>query len=101
MAKYTSVGELQKWVSIDYLEDGDSELLEQILDASESRIEVAIQQPLTEFVDDDEKLDPALVVAILMLGATMYANREAVAYTNTTAVPYNVEYMILPFIKYR
>jgi len=100
MAKYTNVGELQKWVSIDYLEDGDSELLGLILDASESRIEIAIQQSFTEFVDEDEKLNPALVAAILMLGATMYANREAVAYTNTTAVPYNVGYMISPFIKH-
>lgn len=100
MAKYTNVGELQKWLSIDYLEDGDSELLEKLLNASESRIETRIQQPLTEFVDDDGNLDPALVVAILMLAATMHANREAVAYSNTTAVPFNVEYMVKPFVKY-
>ena len=99
MAKYTDVGQLQKHLEIDYLEDGDSDFLGLLLDAAESRVEMEINQPLSEFVQDD-KLNPSLVVAILIFAGTLYANREAVAYNNATPVPFTLNYLLQPFKKY-
>ena len=101
MAKYTEVEQLQKHLEIDYLETGDKDLLELLLDAAESRLEKEINQELSVFVDEDtNKLDSALVAAILIFAGTLYANREAVAYTNAQPVPYTLKFLIQPFIKY-
>lgn len=100
MAKYTKVEDLQKHLEIDYLEDGDERQLKLLLDASESRIEKEINQPFTEFVDEEGVLDSALVAAILIFAGTLYANREAVAYTNVQPVPYTLNFLLQPFRKY-
>jgi len=100
MAKYTKVEDLQKHLEIDYLEDGDERQLKLLLDASESRIEKEINQPFTEFVDEEGVLDSALVAAILIFAGTLYANREAVAYTNAQPVPYTLNFLLQPFRKY-
>jgi hypothetical protein len=100
MAKYTSVELLQKHLEIDFLEDGDSDFLELLLNAGESRIEKEINQPFTVFVGEDGKLDSALVYAILVFAGTLYANREAVAYGNAVPVPYTLSFLIQPFRKY-
>ena len=99
MANYTKVEQLQKHIEIDYLEEGDSDFLGLLLDASESRIEKEINQPLTVFVNDN-KLDSALVAAILIFAGTLYANREAVAYSNVQPVPYTLNFLLQPFRKY-
>lgn len=100
MAKYTKVEDLQKQLEIDYLEAGDSTFLELLLDASESRIEKEINQPLSVFADDKGILDSALVAAILIFAATLHANREAVAYANVQPVPYTLHFLLQPFRKY-
>lgn len=99
MAKYTKVEQLQKHLEIDYLEDGDKNYLELLLNASESRIEKEINQKLSVFVEDDT-LDSALVVAILIFAGTLYANREAVAYADVKPVPYTLNFLLQPFRKY-
>lgn len=100
MAKYTKVEDLQKHLEIDYLEGGDERQLKLFLDASESRIEKEINQPLSEFEDEVGVLDPALVAAILIFAGTLYTNREAVAYTNAQPVPYTLSFLLQPFRKY-
>ena len=100
MAKYTKVEDLQKHLEIDYLEVEDERQLKLFLDASESRIEKEINQPLSEFVDKEGVLDPALVAAILIFAGTLHANREAVAYADVKAVPYTLHFLLQPFRKY-
>lgn len=100
MARFTKVEQLQKHLEIDYLEDGDRDFLELLLKASESRIEKEINRNLSEFFDDALCLDPALVAAILIFAGTLYANREAVAYSNATPVPYTLSFLLQPFRKY-
>ena len=100
MAKYTNEAQFQKHLEIDYLEEGDKDYLELLLDASESRIEKEINQPFSEFVDEDDKLDPSLVAAILIFAGTLYANREAVAYADAKPVPYTLNFLLQPFRKY-
>lgn len=99
MAKYTKVEQLQKHLEIDYLEEGDKDFLGLLLDAAESRIEKEINQKLSIFMEE-EKLDPALVAAILIFAGTLYANREAVAYANAQPVPYTLNFLLQPFRKY-
>lgn len=100
MAKYTKVEDLQKHLEIDYLEEGDERQLKLLLDASESRIEKEINQSFSKFVDEEGVLDSALVAAILIFAGTLYANREAVAYTNAQPVPYTLNFLLQPFRKY-
>lgn len=100
MAKYTKVEDLQKHLEIDYLEADTERQLILFLDASESRIEKEINQPLSVFVDEAGILDSALVAAILIFAGTLYANREAVSYTNVQSVPYTLSFLIQPFKKY-
>lgn len=100
MAKYTKVEELQKHLEIDYLDKKDEDQLLMFLNAAESRIEKEINQPLSEFVAEDGKLDSALVAAVLIFAGTLYANREAVAYTNVQAVPYTLHFLLQPFKLY-
>ena len=103
MARYTNVGQLQKHLEIDFLEGGDADLLELLLDASEGRIEKEINQELSEFVDEDGNLDRALVVAILIFAGTLYSSREAVAYTTygrVAPVPFTLGFLLQPFRKY-
>lgn len=100
MAKYTKVGLLQKHLRIDYLEEGDEEYLESLLESSESRIEQEINQELSVFADENGALNPALVAAILIFAGTLYANREAVAYSNAQPVPYTLHFLLQPFRKY-
>lgn len=100
MARYTKVEQLQKHLEIDYLEAGDEAYLGLLLDACESRIELEINQDLATFENDEGELNSALVAAILIFAGTLYANREAVAYTNTVPVPYTLHYLIQPFKKY-
>lgn len=100
MAKYTDIGLLQKHLNIDFLEIGDSEYLDLLLAASESRLETELKQPFSKFVDEDGKLNPALVEAILLFSGTLYANREAVAYSNPVKVPFSIGDLIQPYIKY-
>lgn len=101
MAKYTKVEDLQKQLELEYLESGDKEFLELLLNASESRIEKEINQPLSTFADEEDVLDSALVSAILIFAATLHANREAVAYANVQPVPYTFDFLLQPFRKYR
>lgn len=100
MAKYTKVEELQKHLEIDYLETGDENYLHLLLKASESRIEKEINQSFDKFVDEEGVLDSALVAAILIFAATLYASREAVSYSKAEAVPFTLGYLVQPFIKY-
>lgn len=99
MAQYTDVERLKKHLNIDYSEVGDDDYLLALLNASESRIEKEINQPLSTFVADG-KLDAALVYAILIFAATLYASREAVSYGNAQPVPYTLSFLIQPFRKY-
>ena len=100
MAKYTTIEQIQKHLEIDYLGTGDLNYLGLLLDASESRLEKEINQPFTEFVDDNGDLDSSLVAAILIFAGTLYANREAVAYADAKPVPYTLNYLLQPFRKY-
>jgi uncharacterized phage protein (predicted DNA packaging) len=100
MARYTSVELLKKHLNIDFLESDESDYLGLLLDASESRVEKEIKQPLSTFEDENGKLDPALVIVILLQSATIYANREAVAYSNLEQVPFTLRHFIQPYIQY-
>ncbi|MDL2230546.1 head-tail connector protein [Alistipes sp. OttesenSCG-928-L06] len=100
MAKYTKVGLLQKQLRIDYLEDGDREYLEWLLESSESRIEKEINQSLDTFVDENGVLDPALVAAILIFAGDLYTDPTATSPIEKRPVPFRLNFLLQPFKKY-
>lgn len=88
----------KKHLNVDF--EDDDMYLESILQTAQCSIEKYIQRPLSD-CEQDGMLNPMLKHAILIFGGTLYDNRESVSYGQPKAVPYNLEYLIKPFIKYR
>jgi hypothetical protein len=100
MLRFTETTQLQKHLELTYVEPGDAQYLSLLLEASESRIEKEINQPLETFTDEKGRLDRSLLAAILLFAGTLYANREAVGYSNAVPVPYTLSFLLQPFRKY-
>lgn len=97
---------MSKYVELDYLKahtyvDDNSEdtELQNCLNAAEKHVEETLQTPLETYVTDGQ-LTADLKHAIVILAATLYANREAVAYGNPQHVPLSYSMLIKPYIKY-
>ena len=99
--KYITAAELAKQCNIDTVDAGETTYLENLLDASVFTIENKIQQPLTDALDGDGNLPAPLKSAALLIAANLYANREPVAYGTPQRIPYSLDYLIQPYIKYR
>lgn len=92
---------MAKQCNIDTVDAGETTYLENLLDASVFTIENKIQQPLTDVLDGDRNLPAPIKSAALLIAANLYANREPVAYGTPQRIPYSLDYLIQPYIKYR
>lgn len=97
---------MSKYVELDYLkahtyvdDNSDDTELQNCLDAAEEHTEKTLQTSLETYVTDGQ-LRADLKHAIVILAATFYANREAVAYGNPQPVPFSYSMLIKPYIKY-
>lgn len=101
MATFATLSELKEQCNVEHNEDDN--LLKRQLDAAESWLEKTLQQPLTEVAEKHNGQFPKILnQAILVYAATLYANREAVAFSGQpTAIPYNLMSMVTPFINFR
>lgn len=124
MAIYVTLDDIKRQVNVEHSDD--DKLLQDMIDEAEEWVEKTIQQPLadleasdtattdqaaTESPDDNtagaaeavavKRIPKPLRRAILIYAATLYANREAVAYGQPVAPPYNLMSLITPYIKFR
>ena len=96
---YITVSELEKQCNIDNVTESETHYLEDLLDASTTTVENKIQQKLADVLVDGV-LPVPLKQAILLIAANLYANREPVAYGVPQRIPYTLDYLIQPYIKY-
>ncbi|MGL5260843.1 MAG: head-tail connector protein [Bacteroides sp.] len=99
MELYVEVEELKAHLNIDTTCDDD--YIEQLSMAAQNSVEKRIQCQLSEYVDEQGHLAPSLKHAIKIMVATLYDNREAVSFGQPHPVPYTLDYLITPFIKFR
>lgn len=93
--------ELARQCNIDNIDDSTSTYLSDLIAASTQSVENVIQQKLTDVSAANGNALPApLKQAILLLAANLYANREPVAYGTPQRIPYTLDYLIRPYIKY-
>ena len=99
MELYVNVEELKAHLNIDIQSDDD--YIEQLSMAAQNSVEKRIQCQLSEYVNKEGNLIPSLKHAIKIMVATLYDNREAVSFGQPHPVPYTLDYLITPFIKYK
>ena len=96
---YITVEELQSQCFIDNPTDKEIKYLEDALDSSVTTIENKIQQKLVD-ISPEGKLPAPLKSAALLLAANLYANREPTSHGIPQRIPYTLDYLIQPYIKY-
>ena len=97
--KYVTVDDMKGYLYIDL--EGDEELLEGLIMASEVLIQNYLGRELAELECEEDVLNPALVAAIKIQVANMYNSRESVSFGSAPQrIPYSLEMLIQPFKKY-
>lgn len=96
-----TIKELAKQCNIDNLTTDEESYLDTLLEVSTLTVENKIQQKLSDLATANGDVLPApLRQAVLLIAANLYANREPVAYGVPQRVPYTLDYLIGPYIKY-
>ena len=98
MSTYVTTDYLKEHAYID--SDAEDDYLQRLLDASEAHVAKEIQCPLSDYADTTGSLPKDLTHAIVIYAATLYANRESVAFGTPQAVPYSYRDLIVPYIKF-
>lgn len=94
---YTKLEDIRRQCNLDSNED--DELLVSYAEAAEDFIEKRINCTLEELETDEGKIPTPLNIAILMLCAQFYREREAVSNLAQYRVPYGLEALITPYKK--
>lgn len=94
---YVTLEHLKKQCYVD--SSDDDEYMLSLIEVAEKSVENDIQQPLAGLAVEGN-LPAPLVHAILLIAANLYTNREPVAFANPQVVPYTLQYLIRPYIKY-
>lgn len=97
MEQYITIDELKAHLIIDH--DVDDLYLNDLILVAQSSVERTLQRPLEELVEGSG-LNPSIKHAIKIVAAGLYANREPVAFANSSPVPYTLDYLLQPYIKY-
>lgn len=101
MQRYITTDELARQCNIDNITDGETQYLSDLLEASAETVENKIQQSISDVsADNDGEIPAPLKQAILLIAANLYANREPVAYGVPQRIPYTLDYLIEPYVKY-
>ena len=97
--QYITTAELEKQCNIDNSTADEIKYLEDALDTSVTTIENKIQQKLAD-ISPEGKLPAPLKSAALLLAANLYANREPTSHGTPQRIPYTLDYILQPYIKY-
>lgn len=99
MELYVSIEELKAQLNLAEEYSCEDKYLLALLETAQASVETRIQRPLMDRVEEGT-LHPMLKHAIKLLAANLYANREPVAYGQPHPIPYTVEYLLTPHIKF-
>lgn len=98
---YLQLYEIKKHLNIDCDFKEDDEYLTQLENVAEKVVETNIDTKLSTLEDGDGNIPSPLIQAIRFLVANYYANRESVAFAQSTNVPYTYQYLIDLYRNYR
>ena len=93
-----TIEDLKKHLNIDHNED--DAYIEDLISVAEDAVETYINKPLTDFVDADGKVKPAIRHACRLLVGTWYANRESVVYSTPSELPDGVVALLMPLRRF-
>ena len=99
--KYITAAELAAHCFIDNPDEVETKRLEDDLQTAVDTVRNKIQQPLTDILEEDGTLPAPLKSAALLIAANLYANREPTSFGTPQRIPYSLDYLIQPYIKYR
>ena len=91
-----SLSEIHKQINLDLDYTDDDVYLALLLAACT----IAVKNRINDITDNDITAVEPLKLAILLLIANMYANREPVAYAQTYIIPYTFDFLIAPYVIY-
>ena len=97
---YVSLCEAKKHLLIDNSFNGDDEYILALIDVAVDAVAINLNVQLDSITVGGE-LPPAVKAAILLLVGNLYANREPVAYTSVSKVPYTFDYLISLYKNYQ
>ena len=98
---YLQLYQVKKHLNIDEDFRDDDEYLMQLVEVAEKVVERNIDTSLKLLEDGDGDIPSPLLQAMLLLIGNFYANRESVAFANSTNVPYSYQYLIDLYRNYR
>ncbi len=90
--------DLKKHLNIDHNED--DAYIEELISVAEDAVETYINKPLTDFVDANGTIKPAIRHACRLLVGTWYANRESVVYSTPSELPDGVVALLMPLRRF-
>nr|DAQ76321.1 MAG TPA: Head Tail Connector Protein [Caudoviricetes sp.] len=93
---YVNLAQIKKHLNIDTSFHDDDEYLVDLGQVAEKAVERHIDDNLENIyiASGGEQLPAPLVHSILLLLGNLYANRESIAYTSLTEIPYNLTYLL-------
>jgi uncharacterized phage protein (predicted DNA packaging) len=93
-----TIDDLKKHLNIDHNED--DAYIADLISVAEDAVETYLNRPISEFVDTEGKLKPAIRHACRLLVGTYYANRESVVYSTPSELPDGVIALLLPLRRF-
>lgn len=93
---YVTLAQIKKHLNIDTSFHEDDEYLVDLEQVAEKAVERHIDDNLERIfiANGGVQLPSPLVHSILILLGNLYSNRESIAYTSLTEIPYNLTYLL-------
>lgn len=93
---YVNLQQLKKHLNIDSSFHEDDEYLCDLEQVAEHCVERHIDDKFEDIIKSSGRntLPPPLVQAILILTGNLYANRESIAFSSHTELPYSLTYLL-------
>lgn len=85
-------------INLDYVDEDEYLLL--LAEVAFQSIQNYIDQPVSNFVDNDGEIEAPLRHAALLLIGTWYQNRESVTFGTAKPMPHSFEYLLTNYVNY-
>lgn len=100
MEQYVTIEELKRQANLAEEYSGDDAHLVFLIRVAQSSVEHDIRCLLSDFVSEEEGLEPMLKHAVLVIANHYYQVREPIAFVQPHPIPFTYQYLLQPFKKY-
>lgn len=95
---------VKKHLNIDSSFVGDDKYIQLLVEAAVSAVcnhcDVNSLSDFVGTIDDTTSIPQPILIAILMMVANLYANREPVSFASCNLIPLSYQYLLEPYINY-